>query len=98
MMNDDDHYDKLKDRVTRVEERVSVVERDLSLMREEIKQGFVGLAEQLQNLYGERKEWSKWLRENLGRVIRWAAWIILAACGINQTSAIVKIVMCKWVA
>ena len=98
-MSEDEKYNQLELRVDNVENRLIKVEISLSDMRDEVRRGFADLKTDFQRVYAaqeryneEKAKWGAWARENIGRVLKWAGWIILAACGINQTSTIFKLV------
>lgn len=95
-MCDRAEFNNLEERVDNLEERVAVIEVTVNDMRRENQQGFSDVKNQLQNLYGERKEWSMWLRNALTTTGKWVAkWggvIIVAALGFNHLPMILKIV------
>lgn len=94
-MCDREEFISLEDRVDNLENRMAVVETTVNDMRRENQNGFNDVKQQLQNLYGERKEWSVWLRgalTNVGKwVAKWGGVIIVAAIGFNHLPQILKI-------
>lgn len=91
-MCDKPHYDDLEGRVDKLETRLSVVETSITDMRQECSTGFSDIKAELRRIYSERSKWSEWARENIGHALKWAGIIILTACGITQTSNIIKTV------
>ena len=85
-MCDEEKFHALARKVENIDSRLKVVETTIT-------EGFSGLKAELARLYDERAKWSAWLRDNLGRALKWAGAIILAACGINQVSSVVKLFM-----
>lgn len=71
--------------------KVENIDNRLKLVETTITEGFSGLKAELGRLYDERAKWSAWLRDNLGRALKWIGIIVLAACGINQVSSVVKL-------
>lgn len=93
-MCDRPHFEDLEGRVDDLEKQVAVLNSTHNQMREEMKQGFIDLKENLSVIYGERRAWSAWLRSNLpvvGKwIAKWATIIILAAIGVNNAPALIK--------
>ena len=86
---------ELKEKVANIDSRLTKVETEMKDSRDENRRGFDDIKQQLHHIYSERAEWGKWAREHLGRALKWVGWIVLAACGINQTSDILKYFMAK---
>lgn len=99
-MCDKAHFEALEGRVDDLEKQVAVLNSTHNQMREEMKQGFTDLKENLSVIYGERKAWSAWLRSNLPVVGKWIAkWVIivtLAAIGVNNAPGLIKAVAGAW--
>lgn len=95
-MCDRHHYDELEDRVDELENRLTAVETSIADMRNECKEGFAKLGDELGRIYSERAKWGAWARENLGHALRWLGYIVLAACGINQAGNIIHSVSAAW--
>ena len=74
-----------------LERRVQGLDDRLRAVEVTVTAGFGDLKTELGRLYGERAEWSAWLRANIGRALKWAGVIILSACGINQATGIVRL-------
>ena len=74
-----------------LERRVEGMDDRLRAVEATVTAGFGDLKAELGRLYGERAEWSAWLRANIGRALKWAGVIILSACGINQAAGIVRL-------
>lgn len=89
-MCDRPHYEDLEARVDGLDNRLTAVETTVSDMRNECKQGFSDVKDQLRVIYDERAEWGKWARANLGLAFKWIGIIVLGACGINQASNIIQ--------
>lgn len=71
--------------------KVENIDNRLKVVETSITEGFSGLKAELVRLYDERAKWSAWLRDNLGRALKWLGLIVLSACGINQISSIVRL-------
>ena len=89
-MCDRPHYEDLEARVDGLDNRLTVVETTVADMRNECRQGFSDVKDQLRTIYEERAEWGKWARANLGFAFKWVGIIVLGACGINQASNIIQ--------
>ena len=89
-MCDRPHYEDLEARVDGLDNRLTAVETTVSDMRNECKQGFSDVKDQLRVIYDERAEWGKWARAHLGLAFKWVGIIVLGACGINQASNIIQ--------
>lgn len=89
-MCDHIRYNELETKVNKMDNRLTAVETSVADMRNECKQGFTDLKVQLCAIYAERAEWGKWARQHLGSAFKWIGIIILAACGINQSSSIIE--------
>lgn len=87
-------FEALDKRVDALETQVAVINSTQNQMREEMHEGFTDLKTHLGEIYGERREWSTWLRMNLPVVGKWVAkWIIiitLAAIGVNNLPNLIK--------
>lgn len=86
-------YRELDERVDDVEQRLTKVETTLADMRNECRTGFADLKAELIRIYDERSKWGAWARENIGRALKWIGWIVLAACGITQSTSVIKLFM-----
>lgn len=86
-------YRELDERVDDVERRLTKVETTLADMRNECRTGFADLKAELVRIYDERSKWGAWARENIGRALKWIGWIVLAACGITQSTSVIKLFM-----
>ena len=84
------HYKDLEARVDGLDNRLTAVETTVTDMRNECRQGFSDVKDQLRAIYEERAEWGKWARANLGLAFKWVGIIVLGACGINQASNIIQ--------
>ena len=82
--------EELKVKVATIDSRLTKVETEMKDSRDENRRGFDDIKQQLNNIYAERAEWGKWAREHIGHALKWLGWIVLAACGINQTCEILK--------
>ena len=89
-MCDRPHYEDLEARVDGLDNRLTAVETTVDDMRNECRQGFSDVKDQLRTIYEERAEWGKWARANLGLAFKWVGIIVLGACGINQASNIIQ--------
>ena len=89
-MCDRPHYEDLEARVDGLDNRLTAVETTVTDMRNECRQGFSDVKDQLREIYEERAEWGKWARANLGLAFKWVGIIVLGACGINQASNIIQ--------
>ena len=94
-MCDESAFHKLVSRVDELEKIMAVMESTQTAMRQEMKDGFTDLKTQIGNIYEERKEWSKWMRENLPKAAKWVGkWIVIltgVAIGVNNIPAIIKL-------
>lgn len=86
-------YRELDERVDDVEQRLTKVETTLADMRNECRTGFADLKAELVRIYDERSKWGAWARDNIGRALKWIGWIVLAACGITQSTSVIKLFM-----
>ena len=82
--------DSLSNRLVTAETRLTKLETTVADMRNECRQGFSDVKDQLRTIYEERTEWGKWARANLGFAFKWVGIIVLGACGINQASNIIQ--------
>lgn len=85
------HYEDMEKRVDELDNRLTRVETSLDAMRGECREGFTDIKAQLNNIYAERREWGKWARDHLGKVIIWACGLIAFACGMTKLPEIVRI-------
>lgn len=92
-MCDENKYRELDRRVDDVEDRLAKVETSLADMRDECRTGFADLKAELVRIYDERSKWGSWARENIGHALKWIGWIVLAACGITQSTSLIKLFM-----
>ena len=99
-MCDKAHFEALEGRVDDLEKQVAVLNSTHNQMREEMKQGFTDLKENLSVIYGERKAWGAWLRTNLPVVGKWIGkWVVIvtfAAIGVNNAPGLIKAVVEVW--
>lgn len=83
---------ELSGRVDKLEKQMIEVQAVQKEMRSELQQGFADLKTQIGQIYEEKKEWSKWLRENLPKAGKWLGkWIVIltaAAIGASNFSQI----------
>ena len=83
---------ELSGRVDKLERQMVEVQAVQKQMRSELQQGFADLKTQIGQIYEEKKEWSKWLRENLPKAGKWLGkWIVIltaAAIGASNFSQI----------
>ena len=79
---------ELSGRVDKLEKQMIEVQAVQKEMRSELQQGFSDLKTQICQIYEEKKEWSKWLRENLPKAGKWLGkWIvILTAAAIGASN------------
>ena len=82
--------DSLSNRLVTAETRLTKLETTVADMRNECRQGFSDVKDQLRTIYEERAEWGTWARANLGFAFKWVGIIVLGACGINQASNIIQ--------
>lgn len=79
---------ELAERVDKLEKQMVEVQAVQKQMRSELQQGFADLKAQMEHIYAERAEWSKWMRENLPKVGKWIGkWSLIligVAIGINN--------------
>ena len=94
-MCDESAFHKLVSRVDELEKKMAVMESTQTAMRQEMKDGFADLKTQIGNIYEERKEWSKWMRENLPKAAKWVGkWIVIltgVAIGVSNLRDIVAV-------
>ena len=94
-MCDESAFHKLVSRVDELEKKMAVMESTQTAMRQEMKDGFTDLKTQIGNIYEERKEWSKWMRENLPKAAKWVGkWIVIltgVAIGVSNLRDIVAV-------
>ena len=92
-MCDESAFHKLVSRVDELEKKMAVMESTQTAMRQEMKDGFTSVKTQLEHIYAERAEWSKWMRENLPAVGKWIGkWTLIligVAIGVNNIPVIV---------
>lgn len=86
---------ELKSKVAELDSRLTKVETELKDSRDENRRGFDDIKKQLGYIYSEKAKWGEWARAHIGQALKWAGYIILAACGINQTNAILQTIQ-KW--
>lgn len=82
----EEKFHALERKVGSIDERVIKIETTLETKFDEI-------SSQLQILIDERSKWSEWLRHALGKALKLTGAIVLGACGINQISKIVQLIM-----
>lgn len=86
---------ELAERVDKLEKQMVEVQAIQKQMRSELQQGFADLKTQIGNIYAERAEWSKWMRENLPKAAKWIGkWTVIlvgVAIGINNLREIVAV-------
>lgn len=79
---------ELTERVDKLEKQMVEMQTIQKQTRSELQQGFSDLKTQIEHIYEERKEWSKWMRENLPKVGKWIGkWSLIligVAIGINN--------------
>lgn len=87
--------EELAERVDKLEKQMVEVQAIQKQMRSELQQGFADLKTQIGNIYEERKEWSKWMRENLPKAAKWVGkWIVIltgVAIGVSNLRDIVAV-------
>lgn len=89
-MCDKAHYEGLEDRVDAIDIRLTKMESEVMGMRNEMKEGFYDLKEQLGHIYAEKAEWNKWVRESIdlkavGKWVgRWLLIVTFALIGLNH--------------
>ena len=85
----------LAERVDKLEKQMVEVQSVQKQMRSELQQGFADLKTQIGHIYEERKEWSKWMRENLPKVGKWLGkWTVIligVAIGVSNLRDIVAV-------
>lgn len=86
----DGEIDSLSSRLATAESRLTKLETTVADMRNECKQGFSDVKDQLRIIYDDRAEWGRWARAHLGLAFKWIGIIVLGACGINQASNIIQ--------
>ena len=81
-------------RVEKLEKQMIEMQTIQKQTRSELQQGFSDLKTQMEHIYQERAEWSKWLRENLPKVGKWIGkWTLIligVAIGVNNIPSIIK--------
>ena len=86
---------ELTGRVDKLEKQMVEVQAIQKQMRSELQQGFYDLKAQIGHIYEERKEWSKWMRENLPKAAKWVGkWIVIltgVAIGVSNLRDIVAV-------
>ena len=86
-MCDESAFHKLVSRVDELEKKMAVMESTQT--------GFTSVKTQLEHIYAERAEWSKWMRENLPNAAKWVGkWIIIltgVAIGVSNLRDIVAV-------
>ena len=94
-MCDESAFHKLVSRVDELEKKMAVMESTQTAMRQEMKDGFTSVKTQLEHIYAERAEWSKWMRENLPNAAKWVGkWIVIltgVAIGVSNLRDIVAV-------
>lgn len=85
-MCDENHYHALDERVDDIDRRLTAVETGVRDMREETRQGFTDVKNQLTALYSERSEWGRTARELVRKIVLWLMWFIPALCGIHYAA------------
>ena len=94
-MCDESAFHKLVSRVDELEKKMAVMESTQTAMRQEMKDGFISVKTQLEHIYAERAEWSKWMRENLPTAAKWVGkWIVILtgiAIGVSNLRDIVAV-------
>lgn len=89
-----DQQKELTTRVDKLEKQMVEVQAVQKQMRSELQQGFADLKAQMEHIYQERAEWSKWMRENLPKVGRWLGkWTIIligVAIGVNNLPTLIQ--------
>lgn len=85
---------ELTTRVEKLERQMVEMQTIQKQTRSELQQGFSDLKTQMEHIYQERSEWSKWLRANLPPAARWIGkWTIIligVAIGVNNLPAIIR--------
>lgn len=86
---------ELTGRVEKLEKQMVEVQTVQKQMRSELQQGFSDMKAQIEHIYEERKEWSKWMRENLPKAAKWVGkWIVIltgVAIGVSNLRDIVAV-------
>ena len=94
-MCDKEHFTAMDERVDALEKQVVEIQAVQKQMRSELQQGFDDLKRQMEHIYQERAEWSKWMRENLplaGKWLgKWSLILIGVAIGINNFKEIASV-------
>lgn len=94
-MCDHQHYSEMDERVDALEKEMVEIKAVQKQMRSELQQGFDDLKRQMEHIYQERAEWSKWMREKLPLVGKWLArWVLILigiAIGVNNLQNIVAL-------
>lgn len=87
-MCDKAHFTEMDARIDALEKEMVELKTVQNQTRSELQQGFDDLKRQMEHIYAERAEWSKWMRENLPSVVKWIGrWTIIlvgVAIGINN--------------
>ena len=94
-MCDKEHYESIDARVDALERQVVEIQAVQGQMRSELQRGFDDLKKQMEHIYAERAEWSKWMRENLPSVGKWLGkWTLIligVAIGVNNIREIASL-------
>lgn len=94
-MCDHQHYSEMDERVDALEKEMVEIKAVQKQMRSELQQGFDDLKRQMEHIYQERAEWSKWMREKLPLVGKWLGrWVLILigiAIGVNNLQNIVAL-------
>ena len=85
-MCDHEHYKDLDERVDDIDRRLTAVETGMKDFRDETRQGFKDVKDQLNHLYAERSEWGKMGREIVRKVVIWIMWLIPALIGLRYVA------------
>lgn len=86
---------ELTNRVDKLEKQMVELQTVQRQTRSELQAGFTDLKNQMEHIYQERAEWSKWMRENLPKVGKWLGkWSLIligVAIGVNNIPTIIKL-------
>ena len=89
-----DQQKELSARVDKLERQMVEVQAVQKQMRSELQQGIADLKAQMEHIYQERAEWSKWMRENLPKAGRWLGkWTVIligVAIGVNNLPTLIQ--------
>lgn len=85
-MCDHEHYKDLDERVDDIDRRLTAVETGMKDFRDETRQGFKDVKDQLNHLYAERSEWGKMGRDIVRKVVTWLMWLIPALVGLRYVA------------